>query len=496
MKNSIIVLSIMVILLFLLTACQDDLAGEAGEVYSSKPSPEQEDDGGGGGAEIPDDVPICTPSQTCIGERVSIIDSDCNEQFIDCDYMCQGGECIEEPSHSCIDDNTVRIVNEDGSIETIGCDDGYLCEEGECVAEPEEPATHMECQRMLCVEVEGAGDNTCEQDGDCSHKICTPDGRCMNWMGSGDDECTTNAECESPDNPMDPEEPTDNETNTTENGTSETHFECVGELCMEVNGSGTDECSYNSECQDNQTQPETHKECFEGICVDVDGTGTDECSYNYQCGPVEETPITDTHKVCQSGMCIATDGAGTDKCTYNYQCISGPTPPAESNDPETDFYVVKLSLEPAEPKLGQTVVLTYRYGNYGPDEGSAALQKEISTPIGGDGDAGPYLNYSAGQSETGTMNITLNQGEGWYGFMLGMVPEEAGYEQNWYNNNLTVRFYAELGNCSDYNGNICTRRAKCTGEWIDCLDSDRCCSGECVKKNFWELFLDFFTGNL
>lgn len=62
---------------------------------------------------------------------------------------------------------------------------------------------------------------------------------------------------------------------------NETHKECIGSICVSVNGTGVDQCVSNSQCV--TVVNETHKECIGSICVSVNGTGFDECTNNSQC---------------------------------------------------------------------------------------------------------------------------------------------------------------------------------------------------------------------
>lgn len=53
-----------------------------------------------------------------------------------------------------------------------------------------------------------------------------------------------------------------------------------------------------------------HKECRNGLCVDIDGTGTNQCITDANC----------RHKECQSGSCTEMMISGTDTCTIDTEC--------------------------------------------------------------------------------------------------------------------------------------------------------------------------------
>lgn len=105
-------------------------------------------------------------------------------------------------------DGFVQSPNDDGQYEE--CDEGSLCpglgEEctDDCRCVPvalAEDETHLECDRGLCVEVEGGGPNECMMNSDCSStgdKYCG-DGEVSPELGEeceSDSDCTGNEMCD------------------------------------------------------------------------------------------------------------------------------------------------------------------------------------------------------------------------------------------------------------------------------------------------------------
>ena len=167
-----------------------------------------------------------------------------------------------------------------------------------CLTPPSENTneTHMECNDdNQCVEVEGSGEDDCTENADCvevqTHMECNADEQCVEVDGEGTDECTENADC------------------VTE---EETYFACVNESCIEVEGSEEDECTENADC----VEVQTHLECVNESCVEVEGEGNDTCTENADC-VVENV----THMICSEGACIEVDGEGTDSCINDSDCM-------------------------------------------------------------------------------------------------------------------------------------------------------------------------------
>jgi len=491
MKNAILIFILAISALLIFTACQGDMAGQAGQPYSAIENPR-----GGGGTGGSGSVPII--NQT----HMACVEEQCVEVQGVGEDECQIGACTENPNVRNETNTSNQTQNQSGNetpefhrecsstgfcFVVLGTGVDECLEDDDCqetnltntsqlsMINNQTNETHLICQNEECIEVEGEGTDECLEDAECvnetnttnaTHKTCF-EGLCLETQGVGNDECDYNYECVQQ---------------------NQTHKTCFEGLCLETQGEGADECTYNYQClQVNQT----HKICFEGLCIDTQGAGVNQCTYNYQCLQANNSNQSRTHKICQNGLCKVVQGAGSNECNYDYQCF---TPPDVN---QTDFYVIMTSLTPEEPILGQTVVLTYRYGNYGPDAGSAALRTQTYGPNGTiSSESYPFEEFNAGQSETGELSILLDQGEGLYGFNLGIVPQEAENEQNFVNNNITVTFSVELGNCTQYNATICEKRMKCAVEYIDAADTDKCCSTECVNMNFWDILLAFFTGKL
>lgn len=84
-----------------------------------------------------------------------------------------------------------------------------------------------------------------------------------------------------------------------------------------------------------------HKVCQSGSCVDMEGTGDNECDSDTQClAPLNPTP---SHKICQNSSCVTVEGEGVDQCSLDSQCqitasdtpTPAPTlPPAIKPDPD------------------------------------------------------------------------------------------------------------------------------------------------------------------
>ena len=119
-----------------------------------------------------------------------------------------------------------------------------------------------------------------------------------------------------------------------DNNTNETHLECVNLACVSVNGSGTDLCKDNNDCQ-NQTNM-THMACVNLACISVTGSGEDLCKSSRDClnTTVNETDyvravranrtveINLTHLECVNLACAQVTGAGVDQCADSNDCLN------------------------------------------------------------------------------------------------------------------------------------------------------------------------------
>ena len=188
-----------------------------------------------------------------------------------------------------------------------------------------------------------------------------------------------------------------------------------------------------------------------------------------------------THKECQNGLCVDVLGGNIpDECQTNEHCEV-----VQNQTDQTDFFVEQMSEIPVNILVGDEFTIYYMIGNDGPGDGYATHIFNTFSPIGGGGDS-TYRLYSAGYVANKTLSVSIDEGKGWYGFNVSLLPVVSELETDWTNNYLNYEVYARLGNCSEYSGNICASGAACTGDWIDAADSDRCCSGKCQKKvTFW-----------
>jgi len=92
-----------------------------------------------------------------------------------------------------------------------------------------------------------------------------------------------------------------------------THLECQNQQCMQVQGTGVDNCSTNIGC----IQPiEKHLDCVGQQCIEVEGTETDSCNMDADCS----SPPAETHLECQNQQCVEVQGAGEDSCINNADC--------------------------------------------------------------------------------------------------------------------------------------------------------------------------------
>jgi len=299
---------------------------------------------------------------------------------------CSSGMCVTVPGpgfDECIFDSECSIVD-DSHADCVGntcvevpgpgfneCDFiGGSCEviEG-----------HAECVNEMCVKVDGPGADLCFNDGDCTgtpltcedagnecmfpsscdgviidelsfscfafldccdnsnipifHSECVND-QCREIDGPGTDECTFDSECV-----IDPPgcEDAGNECmfpsscdgviidelsfscfiflECCDNSGPPVvfHSECVNDQCREIDGPGTDECFFNSECVGDP--PVFHSECIDSMCREVPGIGTDECFFDSECSIVDEF-----HTVCSNSMCREVIGPGTDECFLDAEC--------------------------------------------------------------------------------------------------------------------------------------------------------------------------------
>jgi hypothetical protein len=95
-------------------------------------------------------------------------------------------------------------------------------------------------------------------------------------------------------------------------GEVSTHKECSGNACIDVEGVGVDECSFDLECVSNQTI--THKECSGNACIDVPGAGINTCTSSLDC-------ITSQCEDSDGGFEYFVKGTCSDESVHEERCI-------------------------------------------------------------------------------------------------------------------------------------------------------------------------------
>ena len=142
------------------------------------------------------------------------------------------------------------------------------------------PPTYKACQNGYCVEVEGSGQSSCNENQECGHQECLH-GSCERVAGAGADRCQSHQECNS-------------------------HYACdQNKMCVLMIGPGSDQCDpYRSNQCDNE-----HKACVNEECVLVEGDGPDSCTDWSDCAP--------HHRACQDSSCTRVRGEGADECSLS-----------------------------------------------------------------------------------------------------------------------------------------------------------------------------------
>lgn len=122
----------------------------------------------------------------------------------------------------------------------------------------------------------------------------------------------------------------------------DTHAICKDKACVRVAGSGSDECTKDSQCvysvcsnrmcvretcedgdcdsecdSDSDCKEETHLECVSNTCKRVEGEGKNSCVDNSDCYS--------THTKCSNASCITVSGKGTNDCSTDLDCRISPT---------------------------------------------------------------------------------------------------------------------------------------------------------------------------
>jgi hypothetical protein len=216
--------------------------------------------------------------------------------------ICQNfnGDCdVNTPGYvqAICEDNTNLDCEESCFIPynpaVCGVDEGlgncYCIGDGECHTEFGEPMTSIDCQECT------SGDTQ-----SCSLiQIPTQCGEC----NEGEKTCTNGqwGECIQQTFPVIPEicdNGQDDDCDCIPDYVDEdclTHLECDGNMCIEVDGEGSNVCEINLDCVGSPT----HLECYGSNCIAVPGTGSDICSADSDCGvPVCGNGIKEAGEEC------------------------------------------------------------------------------------------------------------------------------------------------------------------------------------------------------
>ncbi|MFH1545638.1 MAG: hypothetical protein ABIE23_06165 [archaeon] len=120
-----------------------------------------------------------------------------------------------------------------------------------------------------------------------------------------------------------------------------THLECQNQQCVQVQGSGVDECRNSIDC----VQPvETHLECQNQQCVEVEGAGEDGCTTDadcQQCEPPKEQIVRDKMIWDLPELCEFTYGGLWERIDEGYpnECIDLRYMSPQDNDQHSEFYL-------------------------------------------------------------------------------------------------------------------------------------------------------------
>lgn len=132
------------------------------------------------------------------------------------------------------------------------------------------------------------------------------------------------------------------------NATNMTHLACVNQACVAVNGTSTNQCQTNFDCQNNVTNI-THLACINLACISVNGTGINLCTTNADCQ--NQTNI--THTECINFACVSVSGIGINQCTTYMDCqnqTNSTVPANETNltsgSGNAQVYVTRLDYGP------------------------------------------------------------------------------------------------------------------------------------------------------
>lgn len=256
------------------------------------------------------DGKISSPNEDCDGGSVST-------NLCGSGYSCKLCKCV--PTQAICGDGSITPPEEcdSGNTNTAKCANGYSCQNCKCSGTTTYTQKHSICDyvHQACILVDGSGKNECSYDYDCIPKtqpICGNgvkefgeqcDGNEFATCGDGYS-CTSSCTCMK---------------NTTT--MHYYHYTCdyVHGACMKVDGSGTNECSSDSDCS-RTTTVAYHYECdfTHGACMKVDGTGTSNCANDVDC----QKPTLDCPAYCSSIGYSQNLGGGYDSASSCSAAVS------------------------------------------------------------------------------------------------------------------------------------------------------------------------------
>ncbi|MBI3588437.1 hypothetical protein HY095_04545 [Candidatus Micrarchaeota archaeon] len=163
---------------------------------------------------------------------------------------------------------------------------------------------HSICSVDRCIQVDGAGPNSCASNPDClgKHNACGTSGSCEVVAGNGEATCETSAQC-------------------TPSQAGKRHSVCSNNACVSVEGEGFDECSSDSQCAG------VHSDCTSGKCVVSAGAGDAQCQTDGQCvaPPSGQSCSDGTSK----GECSSINAGA--RCSSSLVLVDDPTCPSPAS---------------------------------------------------------------------------------------------------------------------------------------------------------------------
>ncbi len=251
----------------------------------------------------------CNAQKQCVSVNTAGVDqcnsnndceshTHCNSQNNQCETVSGSG------ANECTTSNDCAIHNECNAqkqcVQVVGQPAPDQCQvNGDCnlthtICDGENIICRFNgCTGLKCVEVNGAGDDQCGNDSDCSggiHNECNAQKQCVLKDGVGPNLCLLNSDCGAIFNA------------------------CENEMCVPKSGIESDQCQLNSDCAT------THSECDDqNKCVSVSGAGTNQCQIDGDCIDIGGGG---KHNECNAQkQCVAVDGVGNDQCTISSDCL-------------------------------------------------------------------------------------------------------------------------------------------------------------------------------